>query len=282
MKTSIFQKQENRFSCLVNRSIIILILTLLVFNLSHAQDKIYTKTGQKISCKITSIDSAKIMFNTRIQNGNTINTFIAKNEVADIKYGTGAIHDIIYLKNGSIIKGTIIDQVPKQSIKIKTRDGNLLVYNAADIEKTSTVNYSEKKPVVAFLWSALLIPGAGQFYNGQCGKGIIMSVIDIAASVELYRALNDYTTITEYGISYKNWNGGEATIVCLGVMLADAIWSDIDAPVSANAINRRNRAKLTYKLDRNINLALMLDYKLDCLGGKVIPEYGAKLSFNFH
>ena len=35
--------------------------------------------------------------------------------------------DVVYLKNGSIIHGTIIEQVLNQSIKIKTKDGNIFV-----------------------------------------------------------------------------------------------------------------------------------------------------------
>ncbi len=52
--------------------------------------------------------------------------------------------DVVYLKNGSIIHGTIIEQVPNESIKIKTADGNIFVYKMDEIskltkeEKTST------------------------------------------------------------------------------------------------------------------------------------------------
>lgn len=43
--------------------------------------------------------------------------------------------DIVYLKNGSIIHGTIIEQVPNVSVKIKTKDGNILVYKMEEIDK---------------------------------------------------------------------------------------------------------------------------------------------------
>lgn len=43
--------------------------------------------------------------------------------------------DIVYLKNGNIIRGTIIAQVPNKSIKIETADGNIFVYQIGDIEK---------------------------------------------------------------------------------------------------------------------------------------------------
>jgi hypothetical protein len=43
--------------------------------------------------------------------------------------------DVVYLKNGSIIHGIIIEQVPNESIKIKTKDANIFVYKMDEIEK---------------------------------------------------------------------------------------------------------------------------------------------------
>lgn len=43
--------------------------------------------------------------------------------------------DVIYLKNGSAIRGMIIEYVPGVSFKIQTYDGNIFVYDIAEIEK---------------------------------------------------------------------------------------------------------------------------------------------------
>lgn len=43
--------------------------------------------------------------------------------------------DVIYLKNGSIIRGIIIEQIPNQSLKIKTNDRNVFVFKFDEIEK---------------------------------------------------------------------------------------------------------------------------------------------------
>jgi hypothetical protein len=43
--------------------------------------------------------------------------------------------DVLYLTDGSIIKGTIIEQVPGEEIKIKTKDGTVLVRSWNEIEK---------------------------------------------------------------------------------------------------------------------------------------------------
>jgi hypothetical protein len=43
--------------------------------------------------------------------------------------------EVVYLKNGSIIKGIIIEQVPDVSVKIQTKDGNIFVYKMEEIER---------------------------------------------------------------------------------------------------------------------------------------------------
>lgn len=50
-------------------------------------------------------------------------------------YGQTAMEDIIYLKNGSIIRGIIIEQIPNQSIKVQTKDKNVFVFKYDEIEK---------------------------------------------------------------------------------------------------------------------------------------------------
>lgn len=45
--------------------------------------------------------------------------------------------EILYLKNGSVIKGEIIEQIPDQSLKFQTSDGSIFVYEMKDIERIS-------------------------------------------------------------------------------------------------------------------------------------------------
>ncbi len=52
----------------------------------------------------------------------------------DIKENIPLI-DVVYLKNGSIIRGIIIEQIPNVSVKLKTRDGNIFVFKTDEIEK---------------------------------------------------------------------------------------------------------------------------------------------------
>lgn len=45
------------------------------------------------------------------------------------------MRDVVYLKNGGITKGIIIEQVPSESLKIQTADGSVFVYKMDEIEK---------------------------------------------------------------------------------------------------------------------------------------------------
>jgi len=45
------------------------------------------------------------------------------------------MQDVVYLKNGSIIRGMIVEQIPNISVKIQTKDGSVFVCKVEDIEK---------------------------------------------------------------------------------------------------------------------------------------------------
>ena len=40
--------------------------------------------------------------------------------------------DVLYLKNGSVIYGQLIEMVPDKQVKIKTADGSVFVYNTSE------------------------------------------------------------------------------------------------------------------------------------------------------
>lgn len=45
------------------------------------------------------------------------------------------MEDVVYLKNGSIIRGIIVEQIPNVSLKIQTNDRNVFVFKMEEIEK---------------------------------------------------------------------------------------------------------------------------------------------------
>lgn len=161
-----------------------------------------------------------------------------------------ALEDVIYLKNGGIMRGTIIEQVPNQSLKLQTHDKNVFVYKFDEVEKItkeavqSTANHDD-----SYLYPGLslalsfVVPGAGQFYNGQYSKSAIIFV-----SSGLMFGL---------AMSFDNAEGqshGQLKEFLFGY---SCIWvySMIDAPVCAIKINNKNR--LSYRFSPTVlNLAM--------------------------
>ena len=107
------------------------------------------------------------------------------------------LEDVVYLKNGSIIRGLITELIPNEPVKIQTWDGNVFVYELDEILKivkesrrTTIIDPSSdrlpiinpnqppsiflepelKSPVLATGLS-FLVPGFGQFYLEQGARG---------------------------------------------------------------------------------------------------------------
>lgn len=45
------------------------------------------------------------------------------------------LRDVLYLKNGSIIRGNVIEIIPNEKVKIETTDKSLFIYNMSEVEK---------------------------------------------------------------------------------------------------------------------------------------------------
>ncbi len=89
---------------------------------------------------------------------------------------------------------------------------------------------SRKSPWGAFGLSVLL-PGAGQAYNGQWGKGGLM-LGGVAVSFGVVLA-------DDCDVFYTANNCGFLTVAGFIGVAGFVLWSWIDAPITANAINRR-------------------------------------------
>ena len=137
--------------------------------------------------------------------------------------------DEIVKKDGSVLKGKIIEKVPGEYYKIKMQDGSIFVIKEKDIE---TVKYSEKEewPVVSGQSPCLagglsfLVPGLGQVYNEEYKKAGLFFVGWLITSV----------------IAYSNIFEEDDPIrdIAKTGYFAIALWSAIDAYHTAQKINR--------------------------------------------
>ena len=56
------------------------------------------------------------------------------------------VQEVVYLKNGSVVRGVVIEQVPGISLKVQTSDGSIFAYQMSEVEKitkeTAKSNFS--------------------------------------------------------------------------------------------------------------------------------------------
>lgn len=124
------------------------------------------------------------------------------------------------------------------SLASAQRPGGFMLANAhgSDAEEAAeamplvpkSTSVQEKDPWLAFLLSFALT-GSGQVYNNQVGKGVLQFA---GASAGLGLVISE----AENDREDSNWTQAGA-----GLMLACYLWSVIDAPVTANRINREAR-----------------------------------------
>ena len=80
--------------------------------------------------------------------------------------------DVIYLKNGNVIRGVIVEQIPNKSFKIETLDGSILSYDIGDVEKiTKEENKSKKSEKVTD-------ENSGVRYQGRIENGYAFKMTD--------------------------------------------------------------------------------------------------------
>ena len=162
------------------------------------------------------------------------------------------LEDVVYLKDGGVIRGTIIEQRPGESILIRTRDGNQFRFTMDQIDRITKepvqgvqqppqpppqqfrqTGPGAKSPGTGVLIS-LLITGGGQIYNEEPVKGVIM----LAAAV-------GFTAIAIGGIDEYDCDPFESCSpwmlpVGLGGALVMKVWSIIDASAGAKRWNERH------------------------------------------
>jgi len=143
--------------------------------------------------------------------------------------------------------------------------------NKANTPYPNALQYQYKSPFGASVLS-FFVPGLGQFYNGQTGKGIAMSSIYAASYLTLFYSAG---MMSEYAS-----NRGSLISLSVVAIIGNHIWSPIDAYISAKAINRRNQA-----LGNNYKLSVTPDVLFaNSIGTKTnykSPAYGLSLKLEF-
>ena len=209
-----------------------------------------------------------------------------------------SLQDVVYLKNGSIIRGDIIEMVPGETIKIMTSDGSVFVHDYADVQKftkeqpVSTINknaYSvEKKSPWLSGFLSFCIPGLGQFYNGENHKGWVDLGTSMGGYVAFYSGYilmatsisYDYDTYVETVNDAQFIPGLILALGGMGTILANGIHSIVDAAKSSNRINAENGFVMYQLNDRcafGMQPSIAYERPQYLQGSK--PEFSAGMNF---
>lgn len=104
------------------------------FSQNYSRDIVYLKNGSIIKGNLTEeIVNEKIKI--EISDGSI---FVYQMDDVDkiVKeiVDENIVTETVYLKNGSLIKGVVLEQIPQGNIKIQTRDGSVFIYQMAEVE----------------------------------------------------------------------------------------------------------------------------------------------------
>lgn len=97
--------------------------------------------------------------------------------------------DVVYLKNGSIIKGSIIEHVPNSMVKIETSDGYIHKF---DIDEVDRMVFT---PVINPYQNNSTIIGLKNDYLKKGFRGFIEFGVDVQVNDESYDAYNGFVSL---------------------------------------------------------------------------------------
>jgi hypothetical protein len=157
--------------------------------------------------------------------------------------------DVVYLRDGRIIRGIVVEYRPDaDSFLMRLHDGSYERINKADVVRiveAKSVSRRQgplptklKSPALAWALSAV-VPGAGQVYNGEVGKGVTFAAVTAFAATLYFSKDAQECDI---------W--ANCAQVTFSAVLGIASWlgSQIEAPLTAMSINRQIRSGVSLQV----------------------------------
>ena len=166
-------------------------------------------------------------------------------------YAQDDLQDVVYLENGSVIRGTVVELTPGGEVKVQTADGSLFVFNMADVQRVvkephlhqsglSRDSGVDKSPGVAFALS-FVFPGLGQYYNGEPLKAVIQEVLAVGGVV--LAVTQGIGETSHWHAAYRETEYNDWYTAGMVLAIGSWCWSMVDAPMSANRINSQPSAE---------------------------------------
>lgn len=229
-------------SCLFS----IITIVWLLHSLAYSQDLIILKNGSEIKSKVTEVGLSEIRYK-KFDNLDGPNIVITSTDVIMIRYENGTNHVITPQAASNLNEVAPVD-------KKSTENQNPIEYPTVREKKYQ--NTRKREPGLAILCS-ILLPGGGQYYNKEIGKGVAMTASSIAGWIMVGLGFGDIDDGIDWDGNYY-WNGYNEGLVAAGFVLGigASLWSIIDAPIMAKKINERYGLSLKLKVQKVPDLGL--------------------------
>lgn len=138
--------------------------------------------------------------------------------------------DVVHLKNGGMVKGVIIEQVPGESLKIQTADGSVFVYQMSEVEKISKEAVQQKQSNLQSNSSGIQIDPNGQL-TWKDGKLYMDDTLLNDQTARQLMGLEMWDKYDALNKSYNLWDDLGTTGLWIGVLgvdflLAALIWNN--------------------------------------------------------
>lgn len=159
-----------------------------------------------------------------------------------LNFSQEQMQDVVYLKNGSIIRGIIIEQVPNKSLKIRTKDGNVFVYSINEVERiTKEADPTSGTYLIEDSWSGKSLIGINPVGFALGGLSWIAYEGSLASGVT-YQARLHYAGYTydesETNYSYEEKGSGfGAGFSMRGYLLGTQSFSGLYGGVGLDVLN---------------------------------------------
>ena len=153
-----------------------------------------------------------------------------------------SMEDVVYLKNGSVVRGQIIEHVPGKYLRVRTIGGSVFVFEESDIDvikkEPQIVTRQRKNSLLAAVMS-IVVPGSGHFYTGDiesgCGyllQAIVGLLFEVSANEDDF-----YWGDARVDPDDDSWKSA----VGLGLWADAVVESATNAFNDAKRINKRNQ-----------------------------------------
>jgi len=131
----------------------------------------------------------------------------------------GEAIDVVYLKNGSIIKGTITELDLQDCVKIQTSDGSLFVYQIEEVLRIEKEAQRAKQAAPSQI--VIIKEGAsGRKIGG--GLTIVLGSAMLIGGLATYQG-EDEVELTENSITVKEKNTGTPGMLMIGGIISVVI-----------------------------------------------------------